>query len=202
MIAAGLLALAIAAAHLEPSPEAAAVARPPEPSGEPPASAGVVTEPRFDRRVSAGPFVASLYGIRVTGAMARAAVGRGEPAARGASPWTDLALQVEAGLTPEGLRVVRASGVALAHVRLGPLRLGAGFGAGVIDVERATRRGGRLATFDVSVHGVLGADVATFGRASAFVEVHGAVGIPWAANDPYDAHPAFPRAAVVVGARF
>lgn len=112
----------------------------------------------------------------------------------------DLGLALDVGSTPQGLRVVHVELLGVAAARAGLARIGAGLGLGLIDVERITRRGGRLVGLVPSLHGLLAIDLAIPGKARWSIQAHVALSWPYEGFD--EAYPAFPRAAVLVGARF
>jgi hypothetical protein len=196
MIAPALVALALAAG--EP-------AGAPEPIHAPPAPSLPAAEPPPERRtgparlaLAAGAFGSRLYGLPVGGLSVQVLAAHDVTAGGRPLGTTDLAFALDVGSTPEGLRVVHGELLVLAARRFGVLRLGAGLGLGIIEVERVTNGGG-LTAFLPSLHGLAALDLPVPGPVRWAIQVQAALTVPYEGYDRV--YPAFPRIAAHLAAR-
>ncbi len=178
---------------------------PPEPIYAPPAPNRPVPEEWREKRtgaarlsLAAGAFGSRLYGLGVGGASVQALAARDVTSGERTIGTIDVGLALDVGTTPEGLRVVHAELLFLTSRRLGALRLGAGAGLGIIDVERVTD-GGRLGTLLPSVHGLAALDLPVPGSVRWSIQLQAALSVPYQGFD--EVYPAFPRVAAQVAAR-
>ena len=128
----------------------------------------------------AGPLLGSLYGLRIVGgsACARVAVAELDAEGSGARFAVEVGAALDVGDTPERLRLTRIAGSALVRATaLGRVRASAGMGLELGQLWLATATGGSQVALVLGPRVVLGVELGRLGRATPFVEAHGAASL-------------------------